>query len=421
MGARVNYQQRVLHAVMITPDSTNLMAQVLEIVSPDNFTGNDKRLFELLIERFNDGESIRLPDMVDLFPEDISLQEIIEQDQRIYAPTSVIEFAKEVKHRSQLRMLEQLGKTLTDTTKTVGTDVDELVSIADDYLLNVQKTGADESKSLDTIWTRMVDRSSRTQGMSMLGPSTTFPIIDSLTKGLQPQSYWVIGGQTNIGKSLFTQHLVHGALLGNFPVLIITLELSAEDVGYRLLGTISGVSLSDLYREGIETRKAEFEPFWELLHVNDKCLTLPDVLFAIKAAKRKFGVKLVVVDYIQNVQVPKAQNEYQALNEATLKLQRAAQINDCCIVCVSQLGRDSVKNKETDLFSFKGSGNLENSADIAIILHKDQERTDQLSQDVLKIRVVKNRLFGFVGSMYAFRDIAQGRLIELKGQNATPF
>jgi replicative DNA helicase len=142
----------------------------------------------------------------------------------------------------------------------------------------------------------------------------------------------------------------------------------------------------------------------------DHLSTWDETRLAINYYVYSHGVKCVVVDYLQNIAAPKIPSEYDRLNMIVRDLQKMAVKNDVFVCAFSQMNRESVRDDEEYVFGFKGSGNLENAADIAMIFKAaSADREDPRR----KLIIGKNRT-GETGTVYFYTNFSYGYIKEVE-------
>jgi replicative DNA helicase len=109
------------------------------------------------------------------------------------------------------------------------------------------------------------------------------------------------------------------------------------------------------------------------------------------ALERPLG--LVIVDYVQ-LMVQNPMTEVQELTAISRTLKRLAQDLDVPVVALSQLNRnvESRIDKRPGLPDLKGSGSLEQDADVVMTIYRDEEYDPDTDEPgIAEIAVKKNR------------------------------
>jgi replicative DNA helicase len=199
--------------------------------------------------------------------------------------------------------------------------------------------------------------------------------------GVAPGQFTVVGARTAVGKSQFGLGAARSAAVKHkIPTLLASLEMGAGQIMRRLIAAEAGVNLSHLLNSACDDRD------WQLigrvaervmdapLYIDDKPgLTLERLHQTVRDLKRHAGCGLVVIDYLQLMIAPKAENREQKVAALTRGLKLMSQELDVPIVAMAQLNRDLEKRQDkTPVVSdLRESGAIENDADNIILLHRE--------------------------------------------------
>lgn len=218
--------------------------------------------------------------------------------------------------------------------------------------------------------------------------------FDEATNGMRPGNLVTIAGFSGLGKSLLSQWFVMNALEQDARGLILSLEMTKEEVlerldtmvmkfSYKLLGARDLPEADvDLWRKVAR----QFSSAERDIFVKDKMwgCTVDHVYAEIN----RYKPDIAVVDYVQ---LMKTQNrntaQWQSLVEITNALKQIALATDCVIVMVSQDGRDAAESGSTEK-NMGGSISVFQAADIYLGLHQSD---DMYAQDRMEIRLLKAR------------------------------
>lgn len=240
------------------------------------------------------------------------------------------------------------------------------------------------------------------------GLNTGFPELDKLTGGLLKGNLIVVAGRPGMGKSAFATNIGsyvarHGGVVAHF-----SLEMSVNEVGWRILSGDSEIEESDFQEigsnrceEATKRSNASMEYLMDSDNyrycIFDKKSTLPDILRTCKKVKQRAkGLDLVIVDYIgiiQTANVSKNISRQQILGEITHKLKRFALEEECTVMAVAQLNRESEKrNKHEPILSdLRESGDIEQDADIVMFPYRPHVYDEAEPETDAIVIVPKNR------------------------------
>ena len=216
------------------------------------------------------------------------------------------------------------------------------------------------------------------------GLASGFYDLDSLTQGFQKSDLIILAGRPSMGKTAFVLNITEN-ILKNYkvPIIFFSLEMSKEQLIYRLLSNETGVSqtrlkLGNLYKEDWNKLKDSIQIYSKLpFFINDQVdVTISDIRSKIKKIVfEQSHIGLIVIDYLQlllNSKI-KVENRVQELSQITRSLKRIAKEFQTPIIALSQLSRnvENRVNKRPILSDLRESGSIEQDADLVLMLYRE--------------------------------------------------
>ena len=305
---------------------------------------------------------------------------------------------------------------------TVGTDIsrmgfseeigiDEALETAEQKVFEIARSGrSSRLKGAREVVTSAIGEIEKrlAGGLDITGVPSGFTDFDKLSGGMQPGSLYILAARPSMGKTAFALNVAqHAALQEDIPVLMFSLEMSAEQIAQRMLSAESRVNLRQMF----ESRKVQNEQWQELskaagnlskspIYIDDSStLNTLDLRGRCRRffAKHKSGKGLVVLDYLQLMNVArKIENRQQEVSEISRALKGIAREFKVPVLALSQLSRDVEKrggSKKPQLSDLRDSGAIEQDADMVIFLYREAyyaqegETVDPTSEVI----VAKNR------------------------------
>ena len=205
--------------------------------------------------------------------------------------------------------------------------------------------------------------------------------MDRMTAGLQRGDLIIIAGRPSMGKTTFAMNIAENAAIGaNVPVAIYSMEMSAEQLSFRMIGSIGRVNQGHL-RTGRLTDEdwSRIESAVSMMsnapiYIDDSAgLTPTDVRARARRLKREHGLGLVVVDYLQLMQVAgNVENRATEISEISRSLKALAKELDVPVIALSQLNRsvEQRADKKPVMSDLRESGAIEQDADLISFLHR---------------------------------------------------
>lgn len=209
---------------------------------------------------------------------------------------------------------------------------------------------------------------------------TPWPQINDLIGGLMPGSLYVIGARPSVGKTAVGLQLAQ-SLEAHGAVAFVGLEMLEDDLMDRLLANEKKIPMQRITAGNLTAvdwqRMAEWLPTAEnrRIYVSEPHVaSLPGIQKFINDVDRTEKLSGVVIDYLQLInQSGERMTDQEFLSEVTRQLKLMALQMNIPIVLLSQLNRGSA-NREDKMprsSDLRGSGSIEQDADVIILLHRD--------------------------------------------------
>ena len=234
---------------------------------------------------------------------------------------------------------------------------------------------------------------------ALYGLSSGFYDLDFITQGFQKSDFIIIAGRPSMGKTALALNIALNIIKSSkLPVLFFSLEMSKEQIMYRLLSMETGISQMKL-KTG-KLYKNDWSKINEIMKILSKLsffiddtfdLSIQDIRTKIKSLIFEYNqIGLIIIDYIQLMQNSKlkTENRTQELSKITRSLKTLAREFDIPVIALSQLSRN-VENridKIPILSDLRESGSIEQDADLVMLLSRNPnynsnhvtEKTSQL-------------------------------------------
>lgn len=231
---------------------------------------------------------------------------------------------------------------------------------------------------------------------------TPFPTLNHFCfGGFRRGELIYLGGRPGVGKSAMAALIATYAVKRGIPSLLVTQEMSPEQLGARITAQDAGISAESLRTgQGVDWQRliaSGARQYGWPLYVTSTAHTLELI---DEAMTRVPQIGLVIVDYLQILTAPPAVRDRRHQVEALSKgLRQLALTRDVVMLVLSALSRPmaGTKDEPPTLASLRESGALEHDADIVMLLHKRKQATET------ECAVLKNRS-GRVGQVELIFD-----------------
>ena len=268
------------------------------------------------------------------------------------------------------------------------------IEAAEQYLFNLAEKDVAESGlrpflSVLTETIRQAEIAANSDG-HLSGLSTGLTGLNNLLGGMHKSDLIILAGRPGMGKTaLATNIAFHAATTTRTgehaaPVAFFSLEMSAEQLGLRILS-----ERSELDSEKIRRGKLKTDEFSQLVDANREinsapffiddtpALSISQLASRARRMKRTSGLGLIVVDYLQLLQAQigiKPENRVQEISNITRSLKALAKELDIPVLALSQLSRavEQREDKRPNLADLRESGSIEQDSDVVMFVYREE-------------------------------------------------
>ncbi len=299
-------------------------------------------------------------------------------------------YIAKIKETRKTVKLKELGKFLSDDKTFAENSSDWLLDQTMKKLFGMDEDLRTVGIKQEDLIVQMKEEIEKYRGKALWGYPTGVPTLDEYSKGLQAGQIWVIGAYTSIGKSWFCLKIANAAHMAGAKVLYVSTEMVERRLAWRLVAMNTGIPEIYLIEDNLsyeqrERRDAEIEKLRDPgLKFVSGINKVDQVIYTLKKELAAKNCDVLVLDFIQNL--ANGRDEYEELSEAIIKLQSTAIKEGICIIVASQVNRESQKSGLGGAFGYKGSGTIEASADIGIILKREENSKSDIKVDIRKNR-----------------------------------
>ena len=317
-------------------------------------------------------------------------------------------YATIVREQSILRQLINVSNNLIEKSRDGGIDSKELLDEAERTIFNIseesQKANSGFKNIADLVGDSMIEIQERAdKGETVTGVATGFTEFDEKTTGLQPGDLVIVAGRPSMGKTSFAMNLAEYASIKNNAVTaIFSMEMSGTQLSSRLISSMGRIN-----QQKIRTAKLTDDDWPRLtnaiallskakIFIDDTpALTPTDIRARSRRLKRDKGLDLIVIDYMQLMQLNNSsENRATELSEISRSLKALARELDVPVVALSQLNRslENRTDKRPIMSDLRESGAIEQDADVISFIYRDEVYNEDSSEKgTAEIIVAKQR------------------------------
>lgn len=239
-----------------------------------------------------------------------------------------------------------------------------------------------------------------------------FNALDKLTAGIHKSDLIIIAGRPTMGKTAFAMNVVESVVNKiNAPVVVFSLEMSAEQLMLRLLSSTCHIPLQNLrvgnltQGDWVKIRDTMSIISKKHLYIDDRGLLGPvDIRLKLRRILMEHGdIGLVVIDYLQLMKINYigSSNRTNEITEISRSLKMLAREFGIPIIVLSQLNRglEQRSDKRPMLCDLRDSGAIEQDADLILFIYRDEVYTKSKSNKGVAEVIIGKQRNGPVGSV----------------------
>lgn len=387
--------------------NNGLITQAAEIFKPDDFyVPSNRKIFIAMMALFQRGSEINPI----LIGEELKKENALESVGGIayitnltYGlphSTNIAHYAKVIIGKSYLRKLIKEANAITQEALAEEDEPEAIGEHAEQRIFGLKDARTSRGKFegvkpiAEGVLELIQEQSGR--GAVVSGLTTGFHDLDRLTSGLQKPNLIIVAARPSTGKTSFALMLAqNAAILTEAVVGYFALEGSKRSLVTRLLAQQGNIDANRL-RNGFLSRlewaqiakasgvlsetKISFDdtPGMTILEMRAKAMRLAD---------EQKKLDLIIVDHIQLMRGRKQsyQSENLMLTEISNDLVALSKELNVPLVALSQMSRKSEDRSDhtPQLADLRGSGTLEQDADVVAFLHRPEKYMSQTQRDNL--------------------------------------
>ena len=390
-------ERAVLGGLML---ETHRFDTVIQVIKENDFDGKDHQIiFQSMSELVEENKPLDPLTVSEKLDNKNSLNKVGGKDYLVELATTTPSaanleaYAEIIRQRSITRKLMKANSEISELiSNPQGQDGASLLDKAESmiFALNDETNQNDQNlQSMRELIPSTMDRLHELSNKSggLIGSSTGYKDLDNKLQGLQNGDLIVVAGRPSMGKTSLAMNVAENVLLdseSNGSVLIFSLEMPGESLTTRLLSGMTKLNQQNV-RSGMlkddelrilfqQSEKLKNLPLW----IDDSSILSPMELRAKArrlARTEKDGLSLIVVDYLQLMQLPlSSENRVNQISEISRSLKSLAKELNVPVIALSQLNRavENRPNKRPIMVDLRDSGAIEQDADVILFIYRDE-------------------------------------------------
>ncbi len=312
-------------------------------------------------------------------------------------------YAEIVADRHLRRQLQAAGRSISEIAAS-GTSGKEAIGDAAKELSKIRMSQSGglllASQVMRETYADICERfQSKTQYSGLLTPWDDF---NELTGGLQDEDLIIVAARPSMGKTAMALNIADCIASQGHAVAVFSLEMNRKQLGQRMISSHASINA-----RGLRQPSSLVDADWpRLLHsqiaIGERKLAVDDspnmTMDRLRAScmrmHAKHPLRLVVLDYIQLMELPQGQNKADAVGDISRGLKMLAKELGCPVVALSQLNRslESRADKRPMMSDLRDSGAIEQDADMVVFIYRDEYYNKHTAdKHVAEVIVAKQR------------------------------
>jgi len=399
LPSNIEAEQSLIGSVLVNND---IIDEISNIINSGKFFDPIHRKIYEVIENLNNKGMIANPiTLKNYFENDSGLSEVGGVDYLVKLTRfsssikQTIDYAKIIHEMYVKRELIFISDGISDQAKDdqIEKTGENIIEGAEKSLFDLAERGNFSQTFLK--FNQAIDQTIEMATLAMksdrgiIGVPTGLADLDEKLGGLHKSDLIIIAGRPSMGKTALATNIAYYAAKNmqenneKGSVAFFSLEMSSEQLSTRILSEQARISSHE-----IRTGKATEETLNRYIETSRNIYDLPlyiDETPAIaistlsnraRRIKRLFGLKLIIVDYIQlmRTNTNRMDGRVQEISEITQGLKALAKELNVPVIALSQLSRavEQRDDKIPQLSDLRESGSIEQDADVVLFIYREQ-------------------------------------------------
>ncbi len=369
------------------------ISKAIEILKEETFYSEvNKVIFKNVLNLYEKNKTIDLLTLAEELKFNGQLETVVELNYLVelsnYTPSilnienhSLIVFEKFLR-RKVIETTSNILESSYDESKDILIEIDvaeaEMFKIAE--MRFIKSYSSIKSKLMDTY--HLIEQLRNRDPNSLAGVPSGLVELDKLTGGFQNSDLIIVAARPSMGKTAFALSVARNvAVTYNMPVAFFSIEMASTQIIIRLISQEAKVDQQKLRTgrindvEDARVVNALGTLSESKLFIDDSSsLTVMELRAKCRRLKTENNVRMIIVDYLQIMQAPKAESREREISIISQSLKQIAKELDIPVMALAQLNRsvDGRTDKRPVLSDLRESGSIEQDADVVMFLNRPE-------------------------------------------------
>ncbi|WP_123054911.1 replicative DNA helicase [Clostridium sp. JN-1] len=390
MPHNIEAEQSVIGAMLI--DKTSI-AEAMEVLKTEDFYKDaHKIIFESIVSLYQKDIAIDIITLSENLKSRGKLDDIggityiSELSGSVISTANIQSYIKIVKEKATLRNLIKAATKIIEESYSNQDNVPKVIDLAEKQIFNIAGNNVkSDFEPISDILERgfvQIEKLFNNKGETT-GVASGFRELDAKTSGFQKGDMVLIAARPSMGKTTFALNIAeHAALKEGKNVAMFSLEMSKEQLAYKLLCSEAHVDMLNLRTGNLEDKdweniaRASGPLGGAKLYIDDSAgISIMEMRSKCRRLKIENGIDLIIIDYLQLMAGSGgSESRQQEVSEISRSIKALAKEMECPIIALSQLSRapEARTDHRPMLSDLRESGSIEQDADLVLFLYRDE-------------------------------------------------
>ncbi|HEY5525171.1 MAG TPA: replicative DNA helicase [Clostridium sp.] len=412
----IEAEQSVIGSMII---DKNAIAKVAEKLQDNDFyRDGHKIIYRAIYDMFKEDMAVDLLTLLEYLKSSEQLEKaggvtyITEVSSSVPTTANLSSYIKIVEEKSTLRKLIRASTLIIEDSYNKQGEVENVLDNAEKKIFDIaEKKSSNDFEPLNVVLERgflEIERLFNNKG-EITGVGSGITDLDAKTSGFQKGDMVLIAARPSMGKTTFALNIAeHAALREGKSVVVFSLEMSKEQLAYKLLCSEANVDMLKLRTGALEDRDWEniaraTGPLSKAkIYIDDSAgVSVMEMRSKCRRLKMEYGIDLILIDYLQLMSGSNTESRQQEVSEISRSIKALAKEMECPVIALSQLSRapEQRADHRPMLSDLRESGSIEQDADVVMFLYRDEYYDSETEDKGIAECIIAKQRNGPVGNI----------------------
>lgn len=409
MPQNIEAEQSVLGSMIA--DRTSIAQAVEVLIATDFYKEAHQEIYSAILDMFQNDIAVDMVTLSEKLQSKGKLEAaggvtyVSQLYGSVISTVNVHYYIKIVKEKSTLRKLIKASSEIVEDCYNKQDSVPNVMESAEKKIFDIANNrSSSDFEPMSTVLERgfvEIERLFNNKG-EITGIPSGFPELDAKTSGFQKGDMILVAARPSMGKTTFALNLAqYAALRAGKNIAVFSLEMSKEQLAYKMLCAEANVDMLKLRTGNLEDRdweniaKASGPLAGAKIFIDDTAgVTVMEMKSKCRRLKMEYGIDMIVIDYLQLMSGSNPENRQQEVSEISRSIKALAKEMQCPVIALSQLSRapEARADHRPMLSDLRESGSIEQDADIVMFLYRDEYyNKDTEDKNIAECIIAKQR------------------------------